>query len=143
MNKLLKIKYLILGVVFLGTLFFLQCDPDDPIGVSCEDCFTRKPDTAYLYIELTINNENWRVPFWLYEGEPEEANLILADTFAVSSIQFLVPVGRHFSAKAEYKKGSKTIVAFDGDDLETRKVSGECATDCYVISGDNINLTLK
>jgi len=131
-------------LVLSAVLFVFSCD-NDPfvINVDCNECYYDEPDSAYLIVDLTINDENPSVPIVIYRGNVEGEIVEYTDTAYKSTYYLYSPVNEYYSIEAKYKKGDKTIIAIDGDKLKTKHVTDVCDTDCYVIRGGFLDVRLK
>ena len=136
MSKLLLIVFFI----------FLTCSCSEKIfteGVDCDECYRIKPDSAYLTINLTINDSYETIPLIVYRNEVEHKDTEYVDTAYESPYYLLVPVNKEYSVAAEYIKGSGKIIAIDGTNIKIRHVSSECDEDCWIIEGDELDMGLK
>ena len=132
-------------IVTLGlTLFASACENTSQTGgANCVNCIAEKPDSGYLSIDLTTNNENDSVSLYIYKNKYSD-NLV-ADT-VITAIQspfaLLVKTNQYFSVKAVYKVGNKTINAIDGGVFNAQEQSS-CDFSCWQYVGGKYNVKLK
>ena len=112
-----------------------QCDPD-------LECYSVRPDSGYVNLTITINNENQWVPIAIYEGQIDDSVLLLRDTVTDNILFYYLAADTRYSATAEYKEAQLTILAVDGDRIRTRRETN-CDDLCFTVNDANINLSLK
>ncbi|MEN8155343.1 MAG: hypothetical protein ABFS10_00210 [Bacteroidota bacterium] len=121
---------------------FTGCEPEDWIGnVNCNDCFGYKPDSADLIIHLTINAENDSVPLIIYEGDTG-GDVDWRDTAVDETFYLKSRMHTTYTVRAQYRSGSKTIIAFDSDRMTLKDYSESCGSTCYIVKGGIFDLTL-
>jgi hypothetical protein len=130
-------------ILFHITLMYACSEKIFTTGVNCEECYQEKPDSAYLVIELTINDIYDSIPLTIYKDEVENNDIEWIDTAYANPFYLLVPVNKEFSVAAEYIKSAEKIIAIDGTKIRIKHVSGECDEDCWIIEGDDLNVKLK
>jgi hypothetical protein len=111
--------------------------------VNCSECYTPKPDSVDLVVDLTINDEFKAVPLVIYRGDVEENQIDYVDTAYSSPYYLSVKVGTKYSVKAKYKRSDRTLFAVDGTKIKVLLVTGTCSEDCYVIRNDRVNLEIR
>jgi hypothetical protein len=111
--------------------------------VNCSDCYTPKPDSAYLTIRFTINSDYKEVPFVLYRGEFEDNQVDWIDTSTTASKDIWVRTDQKYSVRAKYKKGEKTLYGVDGGRVKVLLVTDACDQDCYVIKDETLNVEIR
>jgi hypothetical protein len=117
--------------------------------VNCAECYSEEPDSADLIVKLTFNELNDSIPLVFYRGKIEDGTVEWVDTATVQKYPdgeyyLYSPVNEYYSVKAEYNsKGYNKVMAVDGDKLKTRKITGECDTDCWIIKGGKLDVRLK
>ncbi|MDD3877167.1 MAG: hypothetical protein PHT69_11130 [Bacteroidales bacterium] len=126
-------------------LFSSSCDTDRPY-TDCEypdysDCITNEPEYGLVKVKLTINDSNKNVPLTIYYGNPESETICIIDTIDESSVEYILPAGVYYAAKAEYKSGDKIINAFDSGLLE-KKSYEVCDSICWVVKDINLDIEL-
>jgi hypothetical protein len=144
MNKQGISRYGIMAMGILLTLtgHFSSCEPEDWLGnVDCNECFGYKPDSAKLIVYLTINGENDSVPLTIFEGETD-GRVDWQDTATSGEFYLDAAVGVTYTVRAEYRSGSRTIVAFDSDRMTLKDYGEECGDPCYIIKGGIFNVQL-
>jgi hypothetical protein len=96
-------------------------------------------------VNVTINDENPKVPLVIYRGKYDPNNIPnveTIDTATSSTYKYFVPLNHNFSVKAEYKSGTKTIFAIDGSIFNSQKQDG-CDNVCWQIIGGSLDARLK
>jgi hypothetical protein len=111
--------------------------------VNCSECYTPKPDTALLVVNLTINSEFTQVPLVVYRGDAEANDVEYVDTATISPYTLPVAVGKSYSVKATYKRDGKTLYAIDGTKIKVLLVTDACDQDCYVIRNESVNVEIR
>lgn len=131
-------------IVFVGLAMAGACQEYLGPVVDCDDeCYYPKPDSADLFIHLTIDENHPEVPLVLYRGNFEDKVLDWADTVSESPIILYSKVGQYYSVSAEYKVDGKTIMAIDGDVMKPKHVSESCDYECWVVTGEHLKVELK
>ena len=131
-------------LILLIIIISFSCIKDSfNFNIDCDECYYNRPDSADLVVNITINDENPRVPLVFYKGKIEDGIIEWIDTTSSSTLYLFSPVDKYYSVKAVYNSGDKTIIAIDGDKLKTRQVSGVCDRDCWVIYGGTLDVRLK
>ena len=123
-----------------------SCERMDDIiveGFNCADCYQAKPTWVRLSVFVTINSENPYVPLTVYIGDFEDNVIDWIDTSYNNSFYLDVKPDRYYSVKAEYKDGSKTVFAIDGDKVKLKENTTDCDAACYYQTGGYIDLRLK
>lgn len=137
----LLVKYIFIVCLIMAA----SCEKPNP--VDCEDydfadCYLDEPEWDFIYIDVTINDENPYVPIILYNGEFEDKDTNWVDTAYSSQYSIDVDLNHYYSVTAEYKVGSKTIIAVDGNKVKKVKTT-VCDEKCWYIKGENFNVELK
>jgi hypothetical protein len=133
-------------LMLAGFIIVLVCSCSEKIftsDVDCEECYQIKPDSAFLTVELTINDTYESIPLAVYRNEVEIRDTEYVDTAYESPYYLLVPVNSEYSVEAEYIKGNSKIIAIDGTKIKTKHVSSECDEECWIIEGNELNMELK
>lgn len=112
-------------------------------GVDCEECYQEKPDSAYVEILLTVNDTYDSIPLTVYCDKVENYEIDWVDTADANPFYLFVAVNKYYSVAAKYIKNNDTIIAIDGTKIKIKRVNGECDEECWVIEGDELNVTLK
>lgn len=112
-------------------------------NVNCDECDPNKPDSAVLYIDVTINDRYPAVPLVLYREEYENNKVDWVDTSDMSDYWIWVAVDQEYSVKVEYAYDSDTIYVIDATELKAKRVSEECGDACWVVVHDRIDASLK
>ncbi len=132
----------IITALVLITGNFTGCEPDEWLGnVDCNDCFGYKPDSAELIIHLTINEENDSVPLVFYKGD-SEGEVDWQDTATEQTFYLRSKIHTTYTVRAQYRSGSKTIIAFDSDKMTLRDFGESCGSTCYIVKGGIFDVTL-
>ncbi len=125
-------------------LVFISCKEKLFTGdVNCSECYTPKPDSAYLTIKFTINEDFKEVPFVLYRGDFEDNQVDWIDTSNTATKDIWVRTDQKYSVKAKYSKGDKTLYAVDGGKVKVLLVTDACNEDCYVIKDETLNVEIR
>jgi len=125
-------------------LVFFSCKEKIFTGdVNCADCYTPKPDSAYMTIRFTINEDFKVIPFVLYRGDFEANQIDWIDTSYASTFDIWVRTDQKYSVKAKYRKGDKTLYAVDDGRVKALKVTDACGDDCYVIENETVNVEIR
>ncbi len=131
-------------VLLILCLFFISCKEKLFTGdVNCSDCYTPKPDSAYLSINFTINAEFKEIPFVLYRGDYEDNQIDWVDTSYASTKKIWVKTDQKYSVKAKYRKGDKTLYAIGKGIVKVLLVTDACDQECYVFKDDAVNLEIR
>lgn len=141
MNKLFKY-----GLILLSFLLLNSCERLENIntpGFSCSECFQQRPEWVQLNIAVTINDENPFVPITIYVGNVEDNIVDWVDTTYNTDYWVDVKPDRDYSVKAEYKDGSKTIFAIDGDNVKLKYTDTNCDEPCYYQVGGYMDVRLR
>ncbi len=136
---------------FIAPLVFLvlmaghvtSCEEYIGFNVDCSECYSVKPDSADLILELTIDQENPEVRIVVYRDHYEGQDVEYIDTARESPYYLFVPVHAYYSATAEYNTDQGKIKAVDGDRLKVKHVSEACDLECWIVQGGELDLTLK
>ena len=142
MNRLLRILFF--GYLFLSLLLLTLCNKETTNQpVDCSQCFPVAPDSGFLALHLTINQENQKIPVTVFQGNIEDKDIRYRDTVNQPTIKILMPAGHSYAVTAEYIQQGDTIVAVDGTSLEVKKAVGQCSKSCYVVMGGYLDLRLR
>jgi hypothetical protein len=144
--KILSAHRLILFFVVIVSLLNPSCERNENVnieGFSCSDCFQSRPDWVRLNITFTINSENPFVPLVVYIGNVEDGNVDWIDTTFNTNYWVEVRPDRYYSVRAEYKEGSTTVFAVDGDDIKLAENTTDCNAPCFYTKGGYLDVRLK
>ncbi|RPI41068.1 MAG: hypothetical protein EHM46_06930 [Bacteroidetes bacterium] len=133
-------------MAILSVLFLLVISCGEKVfteNVDCAACYSPEPDTAYLYVDLTINKDFPEVPLVLYRGDVEQADIDYVDTAYASPYRVAVAVDQKYSVKAKYRKDDRTLYAIGGTRIKILLVTATCDQDCYVVKNDRINVKIR
>jgi hypothetical protein len=111
--------------------------------VDCDQCDPDKPDSVYLYIDVTINDKYPAVPLILYREEFDKNIIDWEDTAIAEDYEIAVALNQEYSVKVEYAYESDTIYVVDATKIKAKRVSEECGDECWVVVHDRINARLK
>jgi hypothetical protein len=112
--------------------------------VNCSECYSPKPDSLDLIIDLSIDDEFKKVPLVIYRGDVEDNQIEYIDTAYASPYRLYVAVGTKYSVKAKYRKADSTVLyAVDGTTIKILLVTATCDVDCYVIKNDRMNVKIR
>lgn len=125
-------------------LVFISCKEKLFTGdVNCSECYTPKPDSAYMTLKFTINGDFKEIPFILYRGDYEDNQIDWIDTSRTATMDIWVRTDMKYSVKAKYKKGDKTLYAIDKGMVKVLLVTDACNENCYVIKDGTVNLEIR
>lgn len=127
-------------------LVMSSCERDEPVNagdVDCYECYNPRPEWMKLNVKVTINDQNPEVPLTIYIGNVEDGNIDWVDTTNTNSYWVGVHPDQYYSVKAEYKDGSNTIFAIDGDKIQLKYSEDSCEEPCYYAVGGYIDVQLK
>jgi hypothetical protein len=139
--KAKTLQSVLLGVGFLGL-----CSCGEKLftaDVNCSECYTPKPDSAYMEVSVTINDSFPAVPLVFYRGPYEDKDIEYIDTAYSSPYYLWVKVDRSYSVKAKYRKSDATLYTVDGTKIKLALVTDACDQECYVIEHEKVNLTIR
>lgn len=140
-------KNIFTGIV-IACFFILSCNNGfNDSDVDCStydysDCITSEPYDGRMYVKLTINTENTKVPIAIYKGKLEDNDLFLKDTAIDEYYDTLLPIDNYYSITASYLKDGKTVIAVDGDKI-TKSHSNICDSVCWSVNTGSVNVRLK
>lgn len=130
--------------LLLICLAFISCKEKLFTGdVNCSDCYTPKPDSAYMTLKFTINEDFKEIPFILYRGDYEDNQIDWIDTSHTATKDIWVRTDMKYSVKAKYKKGDKTLYAIAKGKVKVLLVTDACDENCYVIQDGAVNLEIR
>lgn len=144
-EKYLKVNFGLIALFLFLIFSGISCERIEPSklnSVDCSQCYQDKPEWLPLNIKVSITAENPSVPLKVYVGNIEENVLDWVDTAFVEDYYVDVHPDRYYSVEAEYKSGSSTIFAVDGDKVKARFTSDDCDQGCYYKSGGYIDVRL-
>lgn len=118
-------------VVLVGIVLF-------SISLSgCESCDCPAFTEGTVKLNLTINDENSKIPIQIFKGNIENGELLVTDTISENTASFVFPAPGSYSATAIYKRGNETVLAINGGRLTV--TTDECDCD----QGENLRLNLR
>ena len=130
-------------ILLVVTGNFTACETEDWIlDVDCNECFGTRIDTAKLIVYLTINAENDSVPLTFYKGDSEGA-VDWQDTAITAEFYLDAEIGPTYTLRAEYRSVSKTIYAYDSDEMKLSDFGNNCGDPCYIVKGGIFDIRLK
>lgn len=147
-----------LGILFLSIaagILFSACDDNNCDGFVDSACLPSPPLFADLEIEITINNENRRVPIEIFEGDFDDPlrEWYLRDTITTNRAIYALPVDqfavtpadsrRRWNVAVTYAHEGKTIIALDGARIGWREDDDCAGFVCYTPINRNLNMRLK
>ena len=137
---------LLLPTIFILVLavFPYSCGEDYIYDTAdCADCLSFEPNYADLYIKVSLDNENKRIPVLILIGKLESHDTLIADTISTETGYIMVPLDQYYTVVATYQSGNTIIKAVDGDEIKKNNISNICGDVCWVIKGGYINVTRK
>jgi len=131
-------------ILTLISLVFFSCGEKVFTGdVNCSDCYYPKPDSAYITINFTINDDFKEIPFVVYRGDFEANQVDWIDTARTSTRDVWVRTGQKYSVKAKYRKADKTLYAIDEGQVKALLVTDACDQECYVLKDEKVNVEIR
>lgn len=134
-------------IIFIMLISFIcSCNKDYNVDCTTYDysnCNTVEPTEATITITITKQNNDSKVPVWIYKGKyGQSQDLLFIDTLNEVDAKYILQLNQDYYAIAKYNVDSKTIFAVDGSYL--KKVGkAVCDSTCWIIKGDVIDLRLK
>lgn len=133
--------------ILLMTFLLIISSCEKPTPVNCDDydfadCYLEEPDWDFIYVDVTINDQNPFVPIIVYRGNFENYDIEWSDTAYSSQYSVDVPLNKYYSVTAQYTVGNKTILAVDGSEVKKVKTT-VCGEKCWYIKGERFDLELK
>lgn len=127
-------------LVFLTSLYSCLNYEGD---CSYENCLSEEPYEELMTIKLTINEENKKVPIWIYEGKyADTSSLIYKDTSDKEYYEIILPLNYQYYVKAKYIKNNKVVYAIDGVFFK-KYTRSECDSTCWATKNKEMNVQLK
>lgn len=137
--------YFIISLTASFSLFSCNDNNSDTIDCSSydySDCVTSEPYDGRMYVKLTINDENQKVPISFYKGKIEDNDLFFTDTAENEYYDTLLPIGYYYSVTATYIRNGEKIIAIDGDEIK-KSHSNVCDSVCWDVKTGKVNVRLK
>lgn len=135
-------KYLI---VFLFATFavLMSCEKTSNACDENKVCYTQKPDSLYIELQLSESPDNQPIDVNFYIGNVDDGELYYSFQTNNTTEYFLMPVNQRYSAEAFYHSDDINTVAVDGDQLEAEYFMN-CDVKCYKWEDDLVfDLKLK
>lgn len=115
--------------------------------VNCDECYLDKPDSVFLTIHYTLNDEFFEVPVVVFKGKIDGGELIdtfycYVDSLGTNLNLIYVEAEEEYSAKAIYKTEKRTVYVVDGIKQKLKSVSETCEETCWVSEDDELFLDL-
>jgi len=130
------------ALVLFGHL--VSCEPEDWLtNIDCSECFSFRPDSADLIVNLTINEENDSVPLTFYKGQLGSGLIDWHDTATTEAFYLSAEIGAVYTVEARYRDGMKTILAYDSDKMTLSDFGADCGDPCYIVRGGIFELQLR
>lgn len=136
----MKFRGLAIFALLLTGILFAACNNDD-----CDpnlDCYSDRPDSGLLFLNVTINSENTEVPIAIYEGNVDDSVLVYRDTIADTRVSYYLAADRKYGATARYRLSNFSIIALDGDKIDTDR-QWNCDDLCFTVESGDLSLELK
>lgn len=135
-------KYLY--VFFLAVFgFLMSCEKTSNACDENQICYTQKPDSLYIELQLSNSPSDELVQVNFYIGNSDDGELYYSFETNNTTEYFLMPVNERYSAEAIYQEPGKTTIAVDGDRLEADYFMN-CDVRCYKWDEDLVfDLRLK
>jgi len=140
-----NILSLLTASLLAGILFFPACgDDEDDDARDCEPaplgCQTFPYTHGTLNISVTINGENPSVNIYIYEGTIEGPLYKTVTGNSHSVWSSTEPMG-DYAAKVDYRVGSVTVTAVDGDAISSTSTDHCNNITCYGVDNADLDLT--
>jgi hypothetical protein len=136
---------------FLLYILLMMMTLSDPAGCNCNndelgfaplDCETSKPTDGNLFIKLSINSQNQKVPITVFRGNFEDNNVVLYDTLSATTVSYTLSVDEYYSVTARYFRGQDTILVIDADRITTDQTDYKDKS-CWTVSDGKVDVRLK
>lgn len=139
---MIKMKYFILLLLMVfGAL--MSCEKTSNECDQNKTCYTAKPDSLYVELQLSESPTDEMVKVNFYIGNSDDGEVYHTFETNNTTEYFLMPVNEKYSAEAVYQYSDKTVVAVDGERLEADYFMN-CDEKCYKWDEDLIfDLKLK
>jgi hypothetical protein len=138
MNPYIKAFFVLLLITMAGS-----CNEYIGLTVDCDDCWSYRPDSADLIINLTINGSHPEVPIVVYRGNIEGGEVDWMDTARENPYYLYSALEQYYSVTAEYKVDGKTIIAVDGDEMKAKDATSSCEFECWIIVDGEFKVDLE
>lgn len=133
-------KYIIL--IFLLAAFFISCGKHSGGCDETAVCYTDKPDSLFIELQLSPTSTSDTVEVSFYIGDIDDGELYLTFLTTNEKEYFHMAVGESYAAKAKYNRANQSITAVDGDRLRAQSYRN-CDVKCYDWDDVIFDLTLK
>jgi hypothetical protein len=139
MKKLIIAIFLLLAAL----LIISSCKDklEDCTQEDYDNCNTQKPQFGKVTVRLTINTENPDVILKIYQGNFEDANIVLEQSTSSRYITEFLKVDTYYSFAVKYKRGRENITAVDGGKIKLKSYK-MCEYRCYEAVTLDIDLTV-
>jgi hypothetical protein len=139
-----NILKLLTWIFIFTAVHFSACEQEDlDFYIDCDYCLEEIPVVDTIWVSLTINDENPRVPLEFYFGDYEDGEIDWIDTATEENFWLISDIGVEYSVKASYFVDGEPVVAIDGDKLQVVNGEGECYAPCYYTRGGTMDVRLK
>jgi len=141
----LKKQQLIFLIVIALIFTIIACENGTFTGsVDCSKCYSPKPDSVDLILDLTINKDYPEVPVLIYRGNINSGEFLDTIYCRKSPEFFFVKAEESYSAKAIYISADRTVSVVDGVKQKLNDVNtvSDCPNECWTISNASLNLKL-
>ena len=111
-------KYLIFFIAFVVVCSGCDSDivstassslfSDDDEGCTCY--LDSEPNSYELTVKLTINQQNKRVPLYIFNGNMEDGSMIWSDTVETAVYRADLDLNRHYTVVAKYLNDKDTVL---------------------------------
>lgn len=123
-------------------LLFISCSKK---AGGCDEeaiCYTEKPDSLYIELQLSPSSPTDTLEVRFYIGNIDDGELYLTFTTTNEKEYFHMPVGQKYAAKATYNRENQSITTVDGDNISADSYTN-CDIKCYDWDDVIFDLTLK
>jgi hypothetical protein len=117
-------------IIFIFISFSCKDKTENCTERDYDECYTSRPEYGMAEIMLTLNSENPKVTFRIYEGNFEDGKLLLEEDVAGRMFTEYLAVEKQYSFTATYKNGRENILAVDGGKIKITSYQ-MCEYKCY------------
>lgn len=132
---------LLIGMIISDPVVNCNCGNEED-GFAPLNCETSKPTDGNLFVKLSINSQNQKVPITVFRGNFEENNIVFYDTLSSTTVSYTLPVDEYYSVTARYLRGQDTILVIDADRITTDQTDYKDKS-CWSVSDADVDVRLK
>lgn len=120
-----------------------SCEDLGAFMVDCNECYELKPEKIDVLLKFTINTENPKVYFEIYNGLPDNGTLLYTGYSTTKENVLILDPDNYYSIKAFYSSKGREVIVVDGTNLKLKYDKTSCLSPCYVIVGDKLDARLR